>query len=66
MSPEVVASFPSMITYHWMQSVLSRGYNKEAIEKSDLYELTPSNRAENAVAGFNKEWDRKMAKWHST
>ncbi|CAG5118190.1 unnamed protein product, partial [Candidula unifasciata] len=60
-SPEISASFPSKITFHWMTSYIWQGYRK-SLSPEDIWELPEYYKSQNIVPEFEKEWGKEVAK----
>ncbi|XP_041372528.1 multidrug resistance-associated protein 1-like [Gigantopelta aegis] len=58
-SPEQEASFPSRLTFHWINSLIFRGYKKE-LQEDDLFELHPRDKSVRVVPQFSKAWEKEL------
>ncbi|XP_041372529.1 multidrug resistance-associated protein 1-like [Gigantopelta aegis] len=58
-SPEQEASFPSRLTFHWINSLVYRGYKKE-LQEDDLFELHPRDKSIRVVPQFSKAWEKEL------
>ena len=63
----MLVSFPSFLTFHWIQPVMSTGYRKKkegsGIERSDLYSLPPIDSVENFYPRFERDWMESIKKF---
>ncbi|KAK3795110.1 hypothetical protein RRG08_028311 [Elysia crispata] len=57
-SPEVFASFPSKITFHWMTSYIWQGYRK-TLSPEDIWDLPEYYKSSRVVLEFSKSWDKE-------
>ncbi|KAF6018307.1 hypothetical protein EB796_023393 [Bugula neritina] len=66
-SPEVTASFPSYLVFHWLQPMMNAGYKKKqeggGIERSDLYFLAPQDRVQFYFPKFMRQWSEAVDSW---
>jgi ATP-binding cassette subfamily C (CFTR/MRP) protein 1 len=60
-SPVVGASFPSKITFNWLNDILTRGW-KSALTKADLYSLNPSEQTKVIFSEWDKHWRKSEEK----
>ncbi|KAG0706860.1 Multidrug resistance-associated protein 1 [Chionoecetes opilio] len=58
--PEGGASFLSKITFSWIDSLIWRGY-KQALEHTDLWDISYENASNTVVSKWNKNWNKKSA-----
>ncbi|XP_041373545.1 multidrug resistance-associated protein 1-like isoform X2 [Gigantopelta aegis] len=58
-SPETKASFPSRVTFSWMNSLLITGYRK-TLEENDLFELHPRDKSKTIIPAFNRVWQKEV------
>ncbi|CAG7821148.1 unnamed protein product, partial [Allacma fusca] len=63
-SPELVASFPSRISFHWVTPLIWRGF-KKPLEMTDLWDLSIENTSYATITCFNKYWLPAMDKCRS-
>ncbi|XP_025099974.1 multidrug resistance-associated protein 1-like [Pomacea canaliculata] len=56
-NPEVLASFPSKITFFWMNSLIYLGF-KRALEPSDMWDLPPKYQSRNAIVKFQELFEK--------
>ncbi|XP_067674526.1 multidrug resistance-associated protein 1-like [Haliotis asinina] len=61
LSPETRASFPSRVTFNWINSLLFKGYRK-SLEEEDLFELHPRDKSEKVLPEFWKAWMKEVRK----
>ena len=55
-NPRLYASFLSTITFHWMNSLVIKGYKKDPLEIDDLHELHPVHKSNFIGSRFSKMW----------
>ncbi|GFS26380.1 multidrug resistance-associated protein 1, partial [Elysia marginata] len=55
-SPEVFASFPSKITFHWMTGYIWQGYRR-ALSPEDSWDLPEYYKSSRVVPEFSKAWE---------
>ncbi|KAG0223167.1 hypothetical protein BGW42_006079 [Actinomortierella wolfii] len=60
-SPEFTASFPSRLTFHWIQPLMSLGARRP-LETEDLWIVSEERKASNISAKFQAEWAKEAAK----
>ncbi|CAL1540699.1 unnamed protein product, partial [Lymnaea stagnalis] len=60
-SPEIKASFPSKVTFHWMTSFIWQGYRK-SLTPEDIWELPDYLKSRHIVPEFQKAWDKEKHK----
>ncbi|XP_050416421.2 multidrug resistance-associated protein 1-like [Patella vulgata] len=60
-SPETKASFPSQVTFSWINYLILLGYRK-SIEEEDLFELNPRDDSEKVVPEFEEAWNKALQK----
>ncbi|CAD5115099.1 DgyrCDS4110 [Dimorphilus gyrociliatus] len=58
-SPETEASFPSYLTFWWMNRLIITGY-KKTLEEDDLFELHPRDQSKNVAPVFKKAWASEL------
>ncbi|XP_048236908.1 multidrug resistance-associated protein 1-like isoform X1 [Haliotis rufescens] len=58
-SPETRASFLNRVTFHWINSLLFKGYRK-SLEEEDLFELHPRDKSERVLPQFWKAWVKEV------
>ncbi|GFN81567.1 canalicular multispecific organic anion transporter 1 [Plakobranchus ocellatus] len=57
-SPEIFASFPSKITFHWMTSYIWQGYRK-ALSPEDIWDIPECFKSSRVVPQFSKAWEKE-------
>ncbi|XP_012944065.1 multidrug resistance-associated protein 1 [Aplysia californica] len=60
-SPEVGASFPSRLSFWWMNSLILKAYRQGLVE-SDLFELHPRDKSTRVVPQLGRAWQRELAR----
>ncbi|KAF9163643.1 hypothetical protein DFQ26_002301 [Actinomortierella ambigua] len=63
-SPEFTASFPSRLTFQWIQSIMTLGARRP-LETEDLWLVSDKRKASNISAKFQEEWAKEAAKRRS-
>ncbi|KAK7488019.1 hypothetical protein BaRGS_00020764, partial [Batillaria attramentaria] len=58
-SPELTASFPSRLTFWWMNGLVLRAYRKDLVE-DDLYDLHPRDNSARVVPQFRIAWKKEL------
>lgn len=68
-SPEMICSFPTFITFHWMQPIMSKGYQKHkeglGLGPEDLYKLTPEDSSKAYYPPFEKDLYKSIQKYRA-
>lgn len=57
--PETAASFPSVITFSWFDSLAWTGY-KRALLAGDLWDLNPRDKSSTCAPKFEANWGPKL------
>nr|KAG5688633.1 hypothetical protein BaRGS_017487 [Batillaria attramentaria] len=60
-SPELTASFPSKVTFHWVTGIVRKGY-KAPLRSSDVWDLPPQLKTHSIIPEFSRRWTRELAK----
>ncbi|KAL8563678.1 hypothetical protein ACOMHN_035412 [Nucella lapillus] len=60
-TPELRASFPSKVTFHWATGLVYKGY-KAPLVPNDVWELPPSLLTSRLLPDFTCRWARELAK----
>ncbi|XP_059160756.1 multidrug resistance-associated protein 1-like [Physella acuta] len=60
-SPELTASFPSIISYWWLNGLIIRGYRKTLTE-DDIYDLAPQDTCDAVIPPFEHAWAAERAR----
>jgi len=60
-SPELSASFPSRMIYHWFNALAWKGY-KKPLEYPDLWNLNPRDTSRQVVPRFDYHWEKSLSK----
>nr|KAG5700435.1 hypothetical protein BaRGS_010348 [Batillaria attramentaria] len=58
-SPEVTASFPSRLTFWWINWLVLRAYRKGLVEE-DLFDLHPRDKSQRVVPQFQDAWEKEL------
>ena len=58
-SPEMNASFPSLITFSWFDGIIKRGW-KTPIKEEHLYDLNPESNSVNVMRTWGKYWKQQI------
>ncbi|BFZ09598.1 hypothetical protein BsWGS_12637 [Bradybaena similaris] len=61
-SPEIGASFPSRLTFWWLNSLMSQGY-KQPLTEEVMPDLHPRDKSETVVPRFLRSWTRALSSW---
>ncbi|XP_065568544.1 multidrug resistance-associated protein 1-like isoform X2 [Artemia franciscana] len=60
-SPELGASFVSMLTFSWFDKLAILGYRR-SLEVKDLWDLKPEDRSSSVVPRWDKFWNKAVSK----
>ena len=60
-NPESKASCWSIITFSWLNPIITLGY-KRPLEEEDLWKLSKGDQAEELTRRFNVHWDKELAR----
>ena len=60
-SPELTASFPSRMIFHWFNGLAWKGY-KKPLEYPDLADLNPRDTSRSVVPRFDYHWEKSLGK----
>ena len=61
-SPEMYTSYPSVIAFSWLSTLINKGY-KQALEENDLWDLLTTDKAEVVDQKFMKNWQEEIDKY---
>ncbi|CAG5123107.1 unnamed protein product [Candidula unifasciata] len=61
-SPEIAASFPSRLTFWWLNPIMSQGY-REPLTEEDMPDLHPRDKCQTVVPKFMYYWMKALAFW---
>ena len=64
-SPEMNASFPSLITFSWFDGIIKRGW-KTPIKEEHLYDLNPESNSVNVMRTWGKYWKQQINRKNSS
>lgn len=59
--PELSASFPSKLLFHWFDSFVWMGYRRP-LENDDLWNMNPEDTSTEVAPKFLKYWNQTVAK----
>ena len=60
-SPELNASFPSMLIFSWFDAMVKKGY-KKPLESDDLYNLKPRDSSAVVNPTWSRNWNKQVEK----
>ncbi|XP_029647335.1 multidrug resistance-associated protein 1-like isoform X2 [Octopus sinensis] len=60
-NPELEASFPSLITYHWITPLITKAF-KNTLTEADLYQLNPRDNIKYFSTKFLTAWNQEKIK----
>ncbi|XP_070201853.1 multidrug resistance-associated protein 1-like [Littorina saxatilis] len=58
-SPEVMASFPSRLTFWWINGLVMRAYRR-GLKEEDLFELHPRDKSSTIIPQFQSAWEKEL------
>ncbi|GFS01026.1 canalicular multispecific organic anion transporter 2, partial [Elysia marginata] len=58
-SPEVTASFPSRLSFWWMNKIVFTAYRHD-LKEDDVFELHPRDKGQRVVPQFGNAWDAEL------
>ncbi|CAG5119030.1 unnamed protein product [Candidula unifasciata] len=61
-SPEIGASFPSRLTFWWLNNLMSQGY-KQPLTEENMPDLHPRDKSETVVPRFLHRWTAAVSSW---
>ncbi|XP_059153099.1 multidrug resistance-associated protein 1-like [Physella acuta] len=61
--PELTASFPSKLTFHWMTSYIWKGF-RQSLSPEDIWELPQHFKSAQVVPDFQDHWDSESFRVH--